>query len=288
MEDAVERAGLTPKTQKYQVDAHSRSALRRQRDGLRDVADGLALWRLSATLAWLDIKLKYRGSVLGPFWLTISTAVMIVTLGTLYSTLFHMDVHQYLPFLALSLVAWNTLSGLIGDSCTTFTVAEGTMRTTRMPFSVHAIRVVVRGAIQLAHNVPVIIAVFAWFDTWPGLIALRTIPAFLLWGFDSFALCFLLGALCLRFRDIPPIVASIMQIMFFVTPIVWRPEQLGRHAWWLPLNPFFSLLEIIRAPLLGLHAGWHAYAYSAGYSAVLILLAIAVFGHVRGRLTFWL
>src|SRR5215472_7810820 len=73
---------------------------------MQDIADGLRLWRLAWTLAWLDIRLRYRGSMLGPFWLTISTGVMVGALGVLYSTLFKMDIASYLPFLALSQVLW--------------------------------------------------------------------------------------------------------------------------------------------------------------------------------------
>ncbi len=287
MDMPYETALLAPPPSRLEVDAKT-SPLRRHALALRDITDGLKLWRLGATLGWLDIKLKYRGSVLGPFWLTISTAVMIAAMGTLYSVLFHMELHGYLPFLALSLVSWNAIGGLVGDACTTFTGAEGTIRATRMPFSVHAMRVVVRTGIQLAHNFPVILGVFAYFHTWPGLVALRAIPALGLWTVDAFAACFLLGALCARFRDIPPIVGSIMQIAFFVTPIVWRPEQLGTKGWWLPLNPFDSLLEIVRAPMLGLHAGWHTYLYAIGYSAILVLGSATMFARVRSRLAFWL
>lgn len=46
---------------------------------------------------WLDIKLRYRGSILGPFWLTASTAVMVAAMGVLYAYLMNMDVHKYLP-----------------------------------------------------------------------------------------------------------------------------------------------------------------------------------------------
>lgn len=287
MDLPLEPASLAPREARFEVDAKT-SPLRAHAMALRDISEGMLLWRLGVTLAWLDIKLKYRGSVLGPFWLTISTAVMIASMGTLYGVLFHMDLRHYLPFLALSLVAWNALSGLVGEACHTFAGAEGTIRATRMPFSVQAMRVVVRSALQLAHNLPVVLGVFAVFDVWPGLIGLRAIPALLLWAVDGFALCFLLGAICLRFRDIPPIVGSIMQIGFFVTPIVWRPEQLGAKGWWLPLNPFDSLLEIVRAPLLGVHAGWHAYAYALGYSGILLFGTALLFARVRGRLAFWL
>ena len=79
----------------------------RNRQAMQDVAEGLRLWPLACSLGWLDIRLRYRGSLLGPFWLTLSTAVMVASLGVLYSALFHIDIHEYLPFLALSQVLWH-------------------------------------------------------------------------------------------------------------------------------------------------------------------------------------
>src|SRR4051812_20162269 len=74
----------------------------RHRLAIDDVRAGLKLWRLAWSLGWLDIRLRYRGSMLGPFWLTISTGVMVGSLGFLYAALWHISVRDYLPFLALS------------------------------------------------------------------------------------------------------------------------------------------------------------------------------------------
>ena len=49
-----------------------------------DLRDGLASWRLAWALARLDLRNRYRGSVIGPFWVTLSTAAMLVGLGLLY------------------------------------------------------------------------------------------------------------------------------------------------------------------------------------------------------------
>ena len=253
-----------------------------------DLVEGAALWRLGATLGWLDIKLKYRGSLLGPFWLTISTAVWIGAMGGLYSVLFHQDLHIYLPFLALSLVTWNAIGGLVGDACNTFTQAEGTIRAMRMPFFVHALRVVVRTAISFAHNLPVIVAVFAIFSVWPGMVAAQSLLGFVLWTVDGFAACLLLGSLCARFRDIPPIVGSVMQIAFFITPIVWLPGQLGAHGWWLPYNPFDALLETVRAPLLGQSVSPLVWTLALADSALFCALTWFVFVRVRTRLAYWM
>ena len=259
----------------------------RQRVAWQDVTEGLAAWRLAFTLGWLDIKLRYRGSILGPFWLTLSTAIMVLAMGVLYSQLFHMEVQKYLPYLALSLVLWNTLGGLVGDACTCFTSAEGSIRSLRMPFTIHATRAVVRNVLVLLHNVVVIVGVFAWFEIWPGATAFAALPGVALWVIDALAACLLLGAFCARFRDVAPIVGSIMQIAFFLTPIIWQPELITDNAQYLLLNPFYPLLALVRDPLLGVMPELGVWIAAAVWSAVLCLSAWALFARVRGRLAFW-
>jgi lipopolysaccharide transport system permease protein len=260
----------------------------RLRLAIADVRRGARLWRLAWSLGWLDIRLRYRGSMLGPFWLTISTGVMIAALGFLYSALFHMDLKEYLPFLALSQVLWGFLSTLVSESCTVFTDSEAVIRSVRMPFFLFSMRVLIRNLLVLAHNVCVIVIVFLVLRVWPGATALLAVPALALWVADALALSLLLGAFCARFRDILPIVNSVMQIVFFITPVIWKPEQLGAHGVWLPLNPFFDLLQIVRAPLLGEVPAPLVWAAALCFSAGLCSVAWLFFVRARGRIAFWI
>jgi lipopolysaccharide transport system permease protein len=260
----------------------------RNRLAVRDIANGSSLWRLAWTLGWLDIKLRYRGSMLGPFWLTLSTGIMVGSLGVLYATLFHMNVQEYLPFLSLSIVLWNFLSALVSETCLTFTEADSVIRSVRMPFFVFAIRVVLRNLVALGHNIVVIVVVFAVFLVWPGWHALLAIPALALWVADALALAMLLGSFCARFRDIQPIVNSVMQIAFFLTPVIWKPEQLGPRAYLLPLSPFFDVLDIVRSPLLGDVPTVMTWLGAVLYSVLLCGIAWGLFARARGRIAFWL
>ena len=253
-----------------------------------DLAGGLQRLRLACVLGWLDIRLRYRGSLLGPFWLTLSTAIMVTSLGWLYAALFKMDIREYLPFIAISLVLWNSFfAQVIADACLCFTQAEAMIRSMRMPYTIHAVRTVIRNLLVLAHNVVVVIVVFLIFGVWPGWHALAVLPGFALWIVDGIAACLLLGAVCARFRDIAPIVGSVMQIAFFLTPIIWKPELVGRNVVWLPLNPFFSLLEIVRQPLLGNLPSMVIGLSALGYSLLLCALAWLAFMHARARIAFW-
>ncbi|BDG70813.1 ABC transporter permease [Roseomonas fluvialis] len=263
------------------------AAPRRRERALEDLQGGLARWRLAWALARSDITHRYRGSVLGPFWLTLSTAVMLAALGILYAKLFRMDVAAYLPWLAVSLIVWNTISQIVTDATTSLTGAEGVIRQMPLPYSVHALRVVFRNAVIAAHNLPLIGVVFAFFGVTPTWWALAAIPGFVLIAVAAFAASIFLGMICARFRDIPPIVGSVMQIAFFISPVIWKPEMVGHWQPWLPINPVFAIMETVRGPIMGTGAGFVVWALAIAWTAALIAGAWIFFVRFRGRIAFW-
>ena len=263
------------------------AAPRRRERALEDLEGGFARWRLAWALARGDITHRYRGSVLGPFWLTISTGVMLTALGILYAKLFKMDVASYLPWLSVSLIVWAVISQVVADATTSLTGAEGVIRQMPLPYTVHALRVVFRNAVVAAHNLPLIFVVFAVFGVMPSWTVVLAIPGLLLLGVAGFAASIFLGMICARFRDIPPIVGSVMQIAFFVSPVIWKPEMVGHWEPFLPINPFFALMETIRAPLMGTTGGIVVWLTAVFWTGVLAALAWTFFARFRGRIAFW-
>ncbi|MBR0672671.1 ABC transporter permease [Neoroseomonas soli] len=252
-----------------------------------DIATGFARWRLAWALARGDITHRYRGSVLGPLWLTISTAVTLAALGILYAKLFRMDVAEYLPWLSVSLIVWGVISQMVTDATTSLTAAEGVIRQMPLPYTVHALRVVFRNAVVAAHNLPLIAVVFALYGVAPGWGALLAIPGLILFAVAAFAASILLGMLCARFRDIPPIVGSVMQLAFFISPVIWKPDMVGHWEPLLPLNPFFALMETVRDPLIGGTGSVVIWGMAVLWTALLSAGAWALFVRFRGRIAFW-
>lgn len=254
-----------------------------------DLVETRQLLGLGVALGWLDIKLRYRGSVLGPFWLTVVSALMVASMGGLYSTLFHMNLTAYLPFLAVSLMLWQAgVAAQVQDACGCFIEAEAMIRASRLPLPLFAVRVVVRNVIIFAHNIIVPLGVFAFYHAWPGMVAIWALPAALLWLVNGAALCLVLGALCARYRDIPPIVGALMQVVFYVTPIIWAPEQLHGYARFLLLNPFYAVIEIFRQPLLGVTPDAVLWGIALGTSVILWVVAGFVYRKARARVVFWM
>jgi lipopolysaccharide transport system permease protein len=260
---------------------------RRRERALEDLRLGFARWPLAQALAWLDLRNRYRGSVLGPFWLTLSTGVMLVSLGVLYSALFHQNLVDYLPYLGTSLIIWNVISQIIGEACGSLTGADGIIRQMSLPFTVHALRVVIRNVLVAAHNLPLILIVFAVCGVWPGWGGLLAIPGLVLLAVNGLAATLFLGMLCARFRDISPIVGSVVQIAFFMSPVLWSPALLHINQALLLLNPFFALMEVVRAPLLEGGATGLTWLAALGFTVVHCACAFLFFVRFRARIAFW-
>ena len=97
-----------------------------------DIADGLKSWRIWLLLAWHAVKLRYRRSTLGPFWITISMAITIYTMGILYGHLFKINLAVYYPFLATGILGWNLISLIVNGSGR---AAKGCSASTRRTWS---------------------------------------------------------------------------------------------------------------------------------------------------------
>lgn len=260
---------------------------RRLERAIGDLRTGLARWRLAAALARLDVRNRYRGSVLGPFWLTLSAAIMVTGLGFLYAVLFKMTLRDYLPWLAVSLMIWNTINQIVTESCTSLTSAEGIIRQLPLPYTVHALRCVLRNLVVAAHSLPLILVVFAVCGVMPGPEALLALVGLGLITLNACAAALFLGMICARFRDIAQIVASTLQFVFFVSPVIWKPQLLGDKAVWLPLNPIYVLMETVRGPLVEGGASALIWAAALFYTAAFCGLAFAFFVRFRGRIAFW-
>ncbi|QDM19573.1 ABC transporter permease [Tardiphaga sp. vice278] len=260
------------------------SSYRRAR---QDFSAGLKLWPLWLRLGWNDILQRYRRSMLGPLWLTLSMAIMVVSLGVLYAELFKTPLHDFLPFLCVGLLVWNYFSTFFTEGGTLFVGSESYIKQIRLPYSVYVYRSTWSKLIIFAHNFVIYFGVLIYFQLWPGATALLAIPGLILVTFNGAVISLLLGLLSARFRDIPQVINSVIQIVLFITPIMWKPELLRSRPYIADLNPFFHLIEIVRAPLLGNLPTTTNYLAVLLITAVNVAITTAFFVRFRSRLAYW-
>jgi ABC-type polysaccharide/polyol phosphate export permease len=253
-----------------------------------DLVEGMSKTWMWSAMAMQDIRMRYRGSLLGPFWLTISMVIMIAAMGLIYARMFNMEITRYLPFLTVGLVIWGFVSTVITEGCQTFLSAQNVITQVRMPFSVHAWRTVYRNLIVLAHNmviVPLVLIIFAVPVSWHAVFIL---PAMVILTINGIWVSILLGMISARYRDFAPIVTSFVQVIFFVTPIFWPPEAVGVWKQALPLNPLFAAIDVVRAPLLGTAPLAYSWIVLLVVTAFGCLGTFALFVKFRSRIAYWI
>lgn len=256
---------------------------------MEDVAGGLARWNLVVLLGASDVASRYRRSILGQFWLTLSNALLIVAIGFVWANIWKQPLAEFLPYLAAGHVFWLLMTTSLTDASTTFATSASYMKELNLPRSTYLLANIVKHLVILGHNIVIVPAVFIVFGIWPSATTFLVIPALLLTVATLLAASFWLGVAGLRFRDVPGIVGSLMMVLFFLTPVIWRQELIDPHLReWLVINPFHVFLELLRAPLLGQTPKPEYWLIGLAIFAFNAAVGFVVFAKWRRWITFWL
>jgi lipopolysaccharide transport system permease protein len=256
--------------------------------GTTDLRDGLAASELWAYMGWQDIRQRYRRTVLGPWWLAISTGILVLVLGLLWSEIFRVEVRAFLPFFGVGFVLWAFLSGAINEACSGFTQFEGIIKQRRIPFSSLLYRIGVRHLVVLVHNAVVIALLVLWAGPRWSAATLLALPALVVFVVTVFLALIPVAVFCTRFRDFPQIVGNVLQVAFFATPIMWRPDVLQNYRWLADYNPLAHLIDIVRQPLLGVAPDFVSWAWSLALLAASFVAAAYLLGRYGRRVAYWL
>ena len=254
----------------------------------RDLIGGVRSSPIWISLGWNDIRQKYRRSVLGPFWITLSMGIFILLLGLIYSRIFKMDIANYLPFLTVGYIVWGFISQTTNDSCGAFQDGETIIRQIRLPYSIYVFRVIWRNFITLLHTSVIYIPIAFLFRVSPTLSTFLVLPGLALLLINLVWISLSVAIFATRYRDITPIVATTVQIMLFITPIMWPVSALGNSAWIARINPLYHLIELMRAPMLGATPAILSWQVSFGVAIVGWLVALGLLRRASSRLVFWL
>lgn len=281
---------------------------------LNDIRQGLSHRELWSHLAWQDIKQRYRRSVLGPLWITLSMAVTAIGLGLLYSQLFGAEIGAFLPYITVGFIVWAFLLGCLTEGADAFIQNEGLIKHLPSPITMYALRTVWRLSLMFAHNLVVyVVVVLVFFSTLrdpytitegagvsqPGMdiSVLLAIPAFALLAVNGVWVTLLFGIISTRFRDIPQVIQALSSLLFFMTPIVWSTDFLSirypgqEGAGWrtliAELNPLYHFIQIIRAPMIGNQQSVHHWIVVGVITVVGWALALLVLRNYRARVSYW-
>ncbi|KAB2919047.1 MAG: ABC transporter permease [Hyphomicrobiaceae bacterium] len=257
-----------------------------------DLIGGLRKYDLWGRLGWLEIKRRYRRTIMGPFWTCVSLMIFVIVIGSVGSGLLSKQTAEYLPFLVAGMIVWVTLQNTLIESVNVFVAGTGLIRQMNFEYSILVYSLVWRNFIVFAHNLLVYLLIFLIFSPEKlGFANLLAVPGLIVLAVNCAWLSLLLGMVSLRFRDLQQLVMSIVQVSMFVTPLFWPPEGLEglRRIFFVGLNPLYHLLTIVRDPLLG--GKLPPINSCIAVTVITILgwaLTYALFAKFRKRIPYWL
>jgi len=265
-----------------------RGALFQLQMALRDLRNSFQRMGLAWSLATHDVGSRYRGSVLGPFWITLSMGLMVLGIGFLYASLFNLPLHDFLPYVAIGIVFFGVMTGAINEGCETFVLASGMLSQTSLPMFTFVWRTMFRNLINLAHHLVIVVAMLIFYGYWKTANVPLALIGVVLMLLNASWISMLAGIASARYRDIPQIVVSVMQFAIFMTPVFWLPDRFGKHQVFLDLNPFYHLLQAVRAPLLGQPVLHNTYAVLVSMAVVGWVATFLIFARTRRRIVHYL
>lgn len=252
-----------------------------------DLIASIKAWRLWGLLGWLEIRQRYARSVVGPFWMTISMAVMIGSIGAVYGTLFGQNLREYLPFLSISLVSWTLFSQIINEGCIAYISSGNYIKQAATPKLIFVMQVVWRNIIIFLHNVVIVAILLVVFSPKHWAPVILVIPGMLIFLLNATWIATLCAVISARFRDLPQIIGALVQVTFYISPVMYRPESLRRFSWIVEYNPMSYLLDLVRSPLTGAMPLTQSWIIGGATAIIGWAIAMAVTGRFLKRIPYW-
>lgn len=205
------------------------------------------------SLVGLDLRTRYRRSLLGIGWSLLHPLAMSTVICIVWSNLWGFDIWTFGPSVISGLTFWQYVTGCVNGGCGTFLRGEAYIRQCPIPMAVYPLRIMLGAAFHYVMGLLVVLAVtwtFQGLGNLPGLPLL--VPGFVVLMIFGWSVAVLTGVANLYFPDTGHMTVIILQILFYATPIIYDPGRLRRAGmgWLLDCNPLAALLEMMREPVL--------------------------------------
>jgi len=257
--------------------------------GWSDLAEGLNAWRVWHLLGTADLRRRHARSRFGQLWVTLTMGVTILALGLVWSLLWRIPLEGIFPYITVAMIFWALLTGIINDSSTSLAATGRLFLNQRTVLSVAIYGLIYRNLIILAYNAVIIVAVFAWFLIAPSWPMLLLAPGLALTILFLTPLAYVLAISATRYRDAVPLVLSVTQVAYFVTPVLWKPDFMpARYGWINVVNPFAVFLAIMRDPVLGQTPPIIDWEAAIAFTLVALAVGIPFIGRYQKRVMYWI
>jgi len=249
----------------------------------------MVAFKLGYFLAILEIQRRYNRSIIGPFWITISSIIVIFGLTLVYGTLFGNALIDYLFYLCPGFIFWTMLTGTVVEATESYLGEAGIIRQYNLNLKYVAYKVAFTNLFILFHNLIILFGLFIFLDhNFKFENFLLACLGLILGWLNILWVSGIVGLSSLRFRDLKNVYNSIMTLAFFATPIIWKAEDLrGNRSYLIEYNPIYYFLEMFRGPITG-NVIYESYFYMAILAVIGLSLFKVAYQAYEKQIVVWL
>jgi len=252
---------------------------------LKDVKE---LWQYRELLyffSWRDLKVRYKQTAIGIIWVILQPFVTMVVFSVFFGQLAGMpsDGVPYPIFVYTGLLFWHFFSGALSETASSLVGNQAIITKVYFPRLILPISSVVTKFIDFLLGATILVAMMIYYGYTPYLSGLLIIPLLLIITFFAASgLGMFLSALNVKYRDVRYVLPFFIQILLFVTPVIYPASIAGRYSWILALNPMTGVVQTARAALLGATSiNWILLLISAIACFMLLIIGVVYFKKVE-------
>jgi len=233
------------------------------------------------SLVRMDLRSRYRRSVLGIGWSLLQPLAMTCVLCFVFSTLFGVDVKSYGAYLLIGLSFWQFVTNCILQGCRAFQSAESYIRQQPQPMLIYPLRVVLASGFHFLLSLGISVLLVWTLIGFGNLPALPMILPILLLVFAlGLSLAMIASVANVYFPDTQHLAEVGLSIVFYMTPVIYTKELLSQRKldWLVDINPLANALELLRSPILfGELPNLWRLGVASGTIGIVCLFACALF-----------
>lgn len=201
--------------------------------------------------AWSDTRARYKNSILGPLWLTLANLIGVLGLSIVWAALLRENAQTFIPSLAIGLIIWQLVAGIVAEAPSVFIRHANIIKNVTVPPWFFVFRMFSRHLINFLHNMIIVIGIIWYFDIPLHIGMLMMLPGTILVLVNLLWIAYALSMAGARFRDFEHIINLSLPFLFFISPVIFRPDHFPINPDFIWLNPLTYFIEIIRMPFLG-------------------------------------
>ncbi|MDO8495061.1 MAG: ABC transporter permease [bacterium] len=242
------------------------------------------LWQYRELLyffTWRDIKVRYKQTIIGVGWAVFQPFMTMVVFSIFFGHFAKMPSEgvPYPIFVFVGLLLWQFFSASLNGASASLTNNTGIVTKVYFPRLILPVSSTLTNFVDFAISFIVLIGIMAYYQFLPNLMGFWILPLLLVITFMiAVGIGMFLASINVKYRDVRYALPYFIQMLLFVTPVIYPPSIAGKYSWILALNPMTGVIKAARSSILGTTPiNWTLLGISTAFGILALVIGVVVF-----------